>query len=188
MMSWIWCILFCLGTVWTTMRFGGDAALSAMLDGAQQSVTLCLSLAGAYMLWMGLLGIAKRAGLITALSKRLRRVCEWLFPGAGEATGPLTLNIAANLLGMGNAATPFGLEAMRLLQKNNPDKTRATDAMCIFLAVNASALEIIPTTMIGLRAAYGSSQPGAIVLPTIISSAAATFAAVVCCRALVRRR
>ena len=188
MMSWIWCILFCIGTIWTSVRFGGDAAVAAMLDGAQQSVTLCVTLAGSYMLWMGLLNIAKRAGLIESLSKRLRRSCEWLFPGAGEATGAITLNVAANMLGMGNAATPFGLEAMRLMQKHNPDKTRATDAMCVFLAVNASALQILPTTMIGMRAALGSQQPGAIVLPSILSSAIATGLTILICRMLVRRR
>lgn len=186
MMSWVFCILFALGTLCTTFQAGGDAALGAMLEGAQKSITLCLSLGGSYILWMGLLGVAKRAGLMQALSKKLRRACEWLFPGAGEATGAITLNMAANMLGMGNAATPFGLEAMRLMQKNNPDKRRATDAMCIFLAVNASALELIPTSMIGLRAAAGSLQPGAIVLPTLLSSGAATLVAVLLCRLLSR--
>lgn len=188
MMSWIWCILFCIGAVWTSFRFGGDAAVGAMLDGAQQAITLCITLAGTYILWMGLLNIAKRAGLVEALSRKLRRVCEWLFPGAGEATGAITLNMAANILGLGNAATPFGLEAMRLMQKHNKDKRRATDAMCAFLAVNASALQILPTTMIGLRAAYGSLQPGAIVLPSILSSAAATLVTVLLCRMLVKRK
>ena len=123
-----------------------------------------------------------------SLSKKLRRPCEWLFPGAGEATGAITLNVAANILGMGNAATPFGLEAMRLMQKHNRDKTRATDAMCVFLAVNASALEVLPTTMVGMRAVYGSQQPGAIVLPTFISSTIATVLTIIICRMLVKRR
>lgn len=188
MMSWIWCILFALGAVWTTMRLGGDAAISAMLTGAQESVTLCFSLAGSYLLWMGLLGVAQRAGLIKALSRALKKPCEWLFPGAGEATGAITLNMAANILGMGNAATPFGLEAMRLMQKQNPYKRRATDAMCVFLAINASALEVLPTTMIGMRASYGSLQPGAILLPTFISSTFATLVTAILCVALVKRR
>ncbi|MDL2217537.1 hypothetical protein LJC27_02650 [Christensenellaceae bacterium OttesenSCG-928-M15] len=187
MMSLIWSALFFIGTVVTTFRFGGDAALSAMLNGAQKSVTLCLSLGGAYMLWMGILGVAKEAGLMNALSKLLRRPCEWLFPGAGEATGAITLNIAANMLGMGNAATPFGLEAMRIMQKKNKDKARATDAMCVFLAVNASALQIIPTTMIALRGAAGSLQPAAIVTSSLLSSAIATFVTIVVCRMLVLR-
>ncbi len=188
MMSWIWCILFSLGAIWTTVRLGGDAALSAMLTGAQESVTLCISLAGSYLLWMGLLGIAEKAGLIKALSRVLKKPCEWLFPGAGEATGAITLNVAANILGMGNAATPFGLEAMRLMQKNNPNRRRATDAMCVFLALNASALEVLPTTMIGMRASYGSLQPGAILMPTLLSSTVATFVTAILCVALVRRR
>ncbi len=188
MMSWIWCILFAVGAVWTTMRLGGDAAISAMLTGAQESVTLCFSLAGSYLLWMGLLGVAERAGLIKSLSRALKKPCEWLFPGAGEATGAITLNMAANILGMGNAATPFGLEAMRIMQKENPYKRRATDAMCVFLAINASALEVLPTTMIGMRASYGSLQPGAILLPTFLSSTFATLVTAILCIALVRRR
>lgn len=187
-MNWIWCILFVTGTVWTTLCYGGDAAIASMLEGAQQAVTLCISLGGAYMLWMGILGIAKDAGIMENISRKLKRPCEWLFPGAGEATGPITLNVAANMLGMGNAATPFGLEAMQLMQKTNKTKERATDAMCFFLAVNASALEVIPTTMISLRASCGSTQPAAIVLPTIISSAAATVITIIICKTLVRAK
>lgn len=187
-MSWIWCVLFCAGTICTTIFYGGDAALGAMMDGAQQAVKLCFSLGGAYMLWMGLLGVAKDAGIMDSISKKLKRPCEWLFPGAGEATGPIALNIAANMLGMGNAATPFGLQAMQIMQKNNKDKTRATTAMCVFLAVNASALQVIPTTMISLRAAAGSMMPSSIVLPSIASSAAATAVTILICKILGKRR
>ena len=188
MMSLLWTILFFAGAVLTTFLQSGDTALNAMLLGAQKSLTLCISLGGAYMLWMGLLKIAEEAGLMQALSKKLRRVCEWLFPGAGEATGAITLNVAANMLGMGNAATPFGLEAMRLMQKNNPNKRRATDAMCVFLAVNASALQVIPTTMIALRSAAGSAIPAAIVMPSILSSGIATLIAILVCKSLVSAR
>lgn len=188
MMSFIWSILFFIGTLLTTFLYSGDAALNAMLSGAQKGLTLCISLGGAYMLWMGLLQIGEEAGLIKSLSKKLRRTCEWLFPGAGEATGAITLNVAANILGMGNAATPFGLEAMRIMQKKNREKTRATDAMCVFLAVNASALQVIPTGMMALRSANGSSMPSAIVLPSILSSAIATALTILICRILVKPR
>ena len=183
-MDWIWCILFCAGTVYASATLGGDAALSAMLQGAGKAVTLCVSLAGATMFWMGLMEVAQEAGLIKKLSRALKRPCAWLFPGAEEATGAITLNIAANILGMGNAATPFGLTAMRIMQAHNPQKERATTAMCAFLAVNASALEVIPTTMIALRAAAGSSAPASVILPSLVSSAIATLAAIVVCRLL----
>lgn len=188
MMGWIWGILFCVGVVTLTINAGGDAAVKAMLDGAQQSVTICISLAGAYLLWMGLLGIAKKSGLIDALSKKIRRPVSWLFPGAGNATGAITLNIAANMLGMGNAATPFGLEAMRLMQQTNKTPTVATTAMCAFLAVNASALQLIPTTLISLRQAAGSMQPGVVILPSFLSSLLATLAAVAACKWCMRRK
>ena len=181
MMAILWGVMFTFGTAVLTFRAGGDAAVDAMLSGAQEAVSLSLSLAGAYLLWMGLMGVARKAGLMEALSRRLRRVCGLLFPDAGEATGPLTLNLAANLLGLGNAATPFGLEAMRLLQERNPHKETATDAMCAFLIINASALQLIPTTLISLRAAAGSPSPAAIVVPSFLASAAATAVAAIAC-------
>lgn len=187
-MGWIWSILFCAGTLYATFTIGGDAALSAMLKGTSESVTLCLKLLGTHMLFMGLLSIAKEAGLVLALSKRLKRIIKWMLPEAKQATGAIALNFAANMLGMGNAATPFGLEAMRIMQLENKNKDVATGTMCAFLAINASALEIIPTTMIGLRAAYGSPTPGAIVLPTLISSGTATLVTILICRRLIKKR
>ncbi|OQA16337.1 MAG: Spore maturation protein A [Firmicutes bacterium ADurb.Bin356] len=188
MMGWIFSVLFCIGTLYATFTLGGDAALSAMLLGASESVLLCIKLLGTYMLFMGLMSVAKEAGLLIALSRRLKRVISWLLPEAKQATGAIALNFAANMLGMGNAATPFGLEAMRLMQLENKNKNTATGTMCAFLAINASALEIIPTTMIGLRAAYGSASPAAIVLPTLISSGTATFVTVLICRRLLKKR
>jgi spore maturation protein A len=167
---------------------GGDATLAAVMEGAQEALTLCISLGGVYMLWMGLLGIARDAGLVDKLSKKLRKPCEWMFPGVKEATGPITLNIAANMLGLGNAATPFGIEAMRIMQRYNTNKDRATDAMCVFLAVNASALQVIPSTMISLRSAAGSNTAGIIVIPSLISSAAATAVAIFLCKLIIGKR
>lgn len=187
MINWIWSGIFCFCAIVLTFTSGGDAAMEAMLAGAQEAVTLSISLAGSYLLFLGLLGVAKKAGLMDALSRKLRPVTNWLCPNAGRAGGAITLNLAANMLGMGNAATPFGLEAMRLLDEQNPVKGRATHAMCMFICVNASALQLIPTTLIGLRASYGSPAPTAIVVPSLIASIAASAAAIVLCKLLAKR-
>jgi len=162
--------------------------VDAMLRGTGDAVTLCLSLAGAYLLWMGLMGIAREAGLMDSLSKRMRPLIKKLMPGAGSATGPITLNFAANFLGLGNAATPFGLAAMQELDMGNPIPGRATDDMCMFLCINASAIQLLPTTVISLMVNAGSRDPYCIVLPTLIATLASTMTAVLLCLLLRRKR
>lgn len=186
-MAWLWTILFCVGAAAVMLRSGGDAALTAMLAGGAEAVTLCFELAGAYLLFLGLLGVAREAGLMDALSRRLSGAVNWLFPSCGEAAGPIALTLSANMLGLGNAATPLGLAAMRALGEQNPHKEMATDNMCAFIAINASALQLLPTGVLALRQAAGSQVPAAVVLPSILATACSTVAAVAACRALMRR-
>jgi len=184
---WVFGLMWIAGTAVLTVTVGGDAATAALMAGASEAVTLCLELAGAYLLFMGVMGVAKRAGLMDALSRALSGIIGWLFPRAGRAAGAIALCFSANMLGMGNAATPLGLEAMRILEEQNPHKGIATDEMCIFIAVNGSALQLLPTGLLALRQAAGSSHPAAVVLPSFLASAAATVAAVVLCRFCTRR-
>ena len=156
------------------------AVLDALTEGAANAVTLSLSLAGAYMLWMGLMGIARRAGLIDALSRAMRKPLSLLFPNAGGAIAPITLNLAANFFGAGSAATPFGLEAMKELN------AKATDEMCMFLALNASALELLPANVLALRTAAGSEDAYIVVLPTFIASVISFVSAAAICALLCR--
>ncbi len=186
-LAWLFALMLICGISSLAIREGGEAALASMLAGANEAVTLALSLAGAYLLFMGIIGVATRAGLMESLSKRLAGVVRWLFPNSERASAAITLNLAANMLGMGNAATPFGLEAMRLMDGDDPHKGVATDGMCVLLAVNASALQLIPTGLIALRQAAGSRAPAEIVLPSLIASAAATLVAVVLCKLCCKR-
>ncbi len=176
-------ILFLLlsGVAASILNGGAERVLPALLSGASDAVSNALRLSGTYLLWMGLLNIAKEAGLIRALSRLLSPVLKLLFPNAGNAKEAISLNLAANMLGMGNAATPYGLTAMRLLDESNPRPGVATNEMCVLLAINASCLELFPATLVGLRASFGSARPAVIVLPTLLSSLAATLAAVVLC-------
>lgn len=186
-MNAVFVLMLTVGLLVTTLTQGGDTALSALMNGAGEAVTLCISLMGAYLFWMGMLNVAKRAGLIDRLSKLLSPVIRFLFPKAGKAAGPIAMNLAANMLGMGNAATPYGLEAMRLLSEQAGRPTSATNEMCVLLAVNASCLELLPTGVLALRQAAGSLSPASILLPTLLSSACATLVAVLLCRLLCRR-
>ncbi len=188
MLKIVWFFMFFAGFFATLLRHGGEAVLASLLDGASQAVTLAISLAGAYMLWTGFLQIIRRSGVMDALAKRLHPVIRKLFPGVNrEAAGAIALNLSSNMLGLGNTATPFGLTAMRHMAATNPHKGRATHAMCMFLCINASAVQLLPTSMLSLRAAYGSSAPAAVILPGLFASAVSTATAILLCRLLARR-
>ncbi len=179
-------LLLLAGIAASLLSGRGDGVLAALQDGTANAVGTVLKTSGAYLLWMGLLNVAEQAGLVRALSKLLSPVLRLLFPDAGRAKEAISLNLAANLLGMGNAATPYGLDAMRLLNEANPRPGVATNEMCVLLAVNASCLELFPTSLVGIRLSFGSVSPSAPVLPTLLSSFAATLVAVVLCLVFTR--
>ncbi len=155
---------------------------TGLWDGAKSGVEVSIGLISIITFWLGIMKIAETAGLIQSLSKLLRPIAKWLFPSVPTthpAMGAIVANMSANLLGLGNAATPLGLRAMEELQKLNPLKDQASDAMCTLLALNTASLTIIPATMIGLRAEFHSKGPADIVLPTLLATFIATTAAVI---------
>ncbi len=177
MVNYIWAFLIVVGTVVGLISGNAEAVSEAAINGAKDAALLCVSLIGVYALWLGVLNIAREAGLVSALARRLRRIIRWLFPDVPDgstASGYITLNIVANMLGMGNAATPFGLKAMKELQALNKDKHRATDSMCMLLVVNASSVQLLPLTVIALRSAAGSTAPGEIVLSALLATSVTT--------------
>lgn len=181
MINYIWAFLIVIGTLVGIVTGRADAVSNAAIDGAKDAALLCVSLIGAYALWLGVLNIAKEAGLITSIAKRMRRIIKWLFPDVKKnsaASGYITLNIVANMLGMGNAATPFGLKAMKELQAENPNKKKATHSMCMLLVINASSVQLIPLTVIALRSAAGSAAPGEIVLTAFLATSITTIVGV----------
>ncbi len=134
----------------------------SLVTGAQAAVALCIELIGIMALWLGLMNIAKDAGMIDAFARLARPLMRWLFPGIPDghpAQGAILMNLSANMLGMDNAATPMGLKAMEELQSLNPVKDTATDSMVLFLAINNSSVTLIPFTLIGYRVASGSVNP-----------------------------
>jgi spore maturation protein SpmA len=152
----------------------------AALDSARSSVELGLGLLGQLALWLGLVQVVREAGVVDALSRGLRPVLRWLFPtvpAEHPALGAMVMMVGANLLALGNAATPFGLKAMQELDRLNPRPGVATDAMVRFVAIATSGVAVIPTEMIAIRAAAGATAPGSIILPSVLATAASTVVA-----------
>lgn len=182
MLNYIWLVLVLLAVAiggWTShLKEVTDGAL----DGAKTAVTIALGLIGIMALWLGVMRLAERAGLVQKIARGLRPLMRRLFPEVPPdhpAMGAMLMNMAANMLGLGNAATPLGLRAMRDLETLNPHPGVATNAMCTFLAVNTSSVQLIPATAIAILAAGGSTRPTAIVGTALMSTLCAASVAII---------
>lgn len=156
---------------------------------AKQSVELAIGLVGAMTLWLGLVKVVQEAGMMASISKALRPVLVRLFPDVPAdhpAMGAMVMNMAANMMGLGNAATPLGIKAMQELEKLNPQKGEATDAMCLFLAINTSSVTLLPLGVMAVRASAGASDPAGILVPTLLATVCSTVAAVFSAKLLGR--
>lgn len=160
-----------------------------LFSGARTGVEVALGLIGVLALWLGLVKILEKAGAVAALSRVVGPLVRFIFPGLPAdhpAIAAMTLNIAANMLGLGNAATPLGIKAMEEMEKLNPKQGVVTDAQALFLAINTANVQLVPATVIALRAASHASAPADILVPNLLSSAAATLAAICTARLLAR--
>ncbi len=181
MLNYIWLALILLSVAiggWTDRLKG---VTDGAFDGAKTAVTIALGLIGVMALWLGVMRLAERAGLVQRLARGLRPVMTRLFPGVPNdhpAMGSMLMNMAANMLGLGNAATPLGLRAMRDLEELNPHPGTATNAMCTFLAINTSSVQLIPTTAIAILVAAGSTNPTAIVGTSLLATLCAATVAI----------
>jgi spore maturation protein SpmA len=188
MLNYIWLTLilcsFVLGGWNGHLKEVADGAF----DGAKTAVmSIALPLVGAMAIWLGVMRLAERSGLVLTLARALRPIMRRLFPGVPPdhpAMGSMVMNIAANMLGLGNAATPLGLRAMTDLEKLNPQPGTATNAMCTFLAINTSSVQLIPTTAIAVLAAKGSVNPSAIVGTSLFATSCAAIAGVTAAKIL----
>lgn len=176
MMNLVWLGLILAGVAVAAASGRASEVTDAAFAGGKLAVETAIGLAGLMALWMGIMKIAERSGLMEGLAMLLRPVVRWLFPSVPRdhpAIGAMLMNISANMLGLGSAATPFGLKAMQELQKLNKDPETASEAMCTFLALNTASITLVPGTIIALRATYGSVNPAEIVVATLIASVAA---------------
>ncbi len=159
-----------------------DAVSKSVLDGAEIGVELSIGLISVIAFWLGIMNIAEKAGIVGWLANKLKPIGKFLYPSVPEdhpAMGSILMNMSANILGVGNAATPLGLKAMQELQTLNDKKDTASDAMCTLLAINTAGITLIPTTVIAFRMQFGSSNPTSIVGTTIVATAIGTVGAVV---------
>lgn len=160
-----------------------------IVGSAKTAVTLAIGLIGIMALWLGVMKIAEQAGLIARLALALKPITSRLFPDVPAdhpAMGAMIMNISANMLGLANAATPLGLKAMEELNKLNKKLGTATDAMCTFLVINTSNVQLIPATVIAIRAASGSVSPTEIIGPAIVATAISTIVGVTVVKLLAK--
>ncbi|CEP68052.1 Nucleoside recognition Gate [Moorella glycerini] len=189
MVNIIWLLMLLAGIIVAGFNGHIEVVTKASLEAAQTAVNLALELIGLMAMWLGLLKIAEEAGLVALLARLLRPFTRYFFPEIPQdhpAIGSIIMNLSANILGLGNAATPFGLKAMQELQTLNPRPGEATPAMCTFLGLNTGCLTLIPATIIGIRAAASSTDPTIIVGPTILATGFSMVMAVVGDRLLRR--
>jgi spore maturation protein A len=177
----IWLSLLLIGIIVGAATGNVDGITRGILKGAESGVSVSFGLISILVFWLGLMKIAEEAGLVQSLAKLLRPIARFLYPSVPvnhPAMGSILANMSANILGLGNAATPLGLKAMKELQLLNPDPDQASDAMCTLLAINTASLTIIPATVIAIRLQYGSANPTEIVGATIIATFLGTSSAV----------
>jgi len=173
MINVIWVIMIISGIILAGIRGQPELVTQSAFEAAQAAVKYSIELIGIMSLWLGLMKVAEEAGLIKALARLLRPFTKLLFPSLPQnhpALGSILMNFSANLLGLGNAATPFGLKAMQELQEINNNKDVASDAMCTFLAMNTSNITLLPAMIIGVRLAAGSANPTEIIGTTLFAT------------------
>ena len=180
-MNVVWFALILIAVVMAAFTGSMQATTDAAMETAKTAVELSIGLIGVMALWLGLMKIAERAGLIQALARLLRPIMTRLFPDVPAehpAMGSMISNIAANMLGLGNSATALGLKAMKDLQEINREKDSASNAMTTFLAINTSSVTIIPATVIAIRASAGATHASDIIGPTIVATLVSTVVGV----------
>lgn len=182
MVGYIWAFLITIGITFSLLTGNIETINNTILVSANKSLDLIISIIPTVILWSGIMKIAEDAGLLDKFSKLLRPLMKRLFPSVNKdskALGYIASNIAANMLGLGSAATPFGLKAMDELQKINDKKDTASTAMITFLVLNTAGVTLIPTTVLSMRVASQSINPTVIIIPGIIATFVSNIAGLI---------
>lgn len=169
-----------LASLVTLLFVNPEDSINAMMNAGADAVNLTIKLLGIYAVWLGIIALVDACGLSEKIANLLDPVIDWLFGKTDNNTKKyIALNMSANILGMGNACTPTGLKAMQGLDKQNNYSLTASTAMIMLIVINATSIQLIPTTIIGLRQQYGSTSSSDIILPTIISTLVSTALGVI---------
>lgn len=200
MLNWIWGIMIIAGTAYGIITGNTAAVGEGIMDGAEEAVSLALTMAGVLGLWCGLMEIASKSGLLRSVTKLVRPCIKFLFPEVPvhhKAFEYISVNFVANIFGLSGAATPSGIKAMQYLaeleEKRKCDRGKcgkvlvASKEMCTFLVINVSSLQLIPINMVAYRNQYGSVSPSAVTAPAILATFVSTLAAVGVCKIMCGR-
>ena len=192
MLNYIWSFIVVISIICSVLLGNTENLSNALINSGASSIELILTMAGIMCLWSGIMNIAIDSGFTSLMAKIFSPILRRLFPKLdrnGEAFQSITMNVSANLLGLGNTATPFGLKAMEQLHTLNNKSDEASNEMVIFVVINTASLQLLPTTLASLRQAYGSSAAFEIIVPVWISSACALFVAlIIACTLNLRKR
>ena len=194
-MNYLWAGMMLVGIVYAAFHGTLPQVTEGALDAAKEAVSLCITMTGVMSFWVGLMKIAEKTGMIAGLSRKLKPILQFLFPGIPKehiANEYIATNFIANVFGLGWAATPAGLKAMEALEDLEKERGNsgdaASDEMCTFLILNISSLQLISVNLIAYRSQYGSANPAAIVGPGIVATVCSTLAAIIFCKIINRRR
>lgn len=194
-MNYLWAGMMLVGIVYASFHGTLPQVTEGALDAAKEAVSLCITMTGVMSFWVGLMKIAEKTGMIAGLSRKLKPILQFLFPGIPKghiANEYIATNFIANVFGLGWAATPAGLKAMEALADLEKERGNsgdaASDEMCTFLILNISSLQLISVNLIAYRSQYGSANPAAVVGPGIVATVCSTLAAIIFCKIINRRR
>lgn len=196
MLNFLWAGMILLGVAYGAAAGRIEDVSNGFIEGGGEAVSLCITMLGIVSLWTGVMEIARKSGLIAGFKKKISTLIKWLFPDVPPdhpASEYIAINLIANFCGLGWAATPAGLKAMEALAALQDERaghhvTKASDAMCAFLIINISSIQLIPVNIIAYRAEYGSVNPAAIIIPGIIATTISTLAGVIFCKIRYRQR
>ncbi len=190
MLNYIWSFMIIFAILVSGFSGGMKLITTSALNASGEAVKICIEMCGIVCMWMGIMRIAEKAGLIDALAKKMTPILNFLFPSVPKchpARKYIATNLIANFLGLGWAATPPGLKAMIELQKLNKEEGKATHAMCMFLIINISSIQLIPINIISYRCVYGSSNPTEIIAPCIVATTISTAVAILFGKLMYRK-
>lgn len=194
-MNYLWGFMILIGVVYGAISGNLPDVTQAAINSAKEAVTLAITMTGVMAFWMGIMKIAENSGIMQSAVRGMRPVLKFLFPRIPRdhpANHYIAVNMIANVLGLGWAATPAGLKAMqelsRLQEERGQPKHIASREMCIFLIINISSLQLIPVSIVAYRSQYGSVNPAAVIGPGLAATCISTLAAVIFCKALDWKR
>ncbi|WP_315079166.1 nucleoside recognition domain-containing protein [uncultured Clostridium sp.] len=187
MINYIWFAMIFFGILVGLVSGNGDIISKSIVNASGSTVTFIIELTGIMCFWCGVMKVAEKSGLTEKISKLLKPVLKLIFKDAAKdekALGAIVMNLTANMMGLSNAATPFGIKAMEEMDRLNGKKESASNDMVLFLVLNAACIQIIPSTIISIRAACNSVNPGVIIIPALISTATAATVGIICAKIL----